>query len=177
MTRQLKVYGHRERRDCFLPRDILTALGAPSHVVQGQLLIWATTTRAAFLRTIDLGLRLRSERDLCVYRSGDDLMALKEAREWPDGTVLATMGHHGTVASVTENPDRSVVGSPYTVTAIGKLRYGTQFVPGPDFEVEVTEAMLNAAINATVTEYTYCDARSLRAAIYAALNVQREARS
>jgi hypothetical protein len=103
-------------------------------------------------------------------------MALKEAREWPDGTVLATLGHHGTVASVTENPDRSA-GSPRTVTAIGKLRYGTQFVPGPDFEVEVTEAMLNAAINATVTEYTYCHADSLRVAIAAALNVQREARS
>lgn len=177
MSKQLKVYGHRERINCFLPRDVLTLLSAPSHVVQGQLLIWATTTQAAADRVEALGLRVRSARDLCVYRAGDDLMALQEARAWPDGTVLATMGHHGTVVSITENPDRSVLGSPYAVTVIGKLRYGTQFVPGPDFEVEVTEAMLNAAINATVTEYTYCDANSLRAAIAAALDVQREARS
>lgn len=179
MTRQLKVYGYRERTNCFLPRDVLTALGAPRHVQQGQLMIWATTTKAAFERCADLGLSVRNPRDLGTL-CGTDVTTLAALREWPDGTVLASLGYQGTIVEICDNPDRTVLESPYSLTVIGKLEFArTVFTPRSDFEPEITDAMLNAAINATAGSYTHLlqGAETLRAAIRAALKAQQEARS
>ena len=87
-----KVYALREfGRSAWLPPDILAALGEPPNHRQGQLLIWATTARAAYQHAENCGLGgvVSSSRELAPAM-GYDVQTLDAALSWPDGTVLAT---------------------------------------------------------------------------------------
>jgi hypothetical protein len=144
---KLKVYGLRDfSRSAHLPRDVLDALGASQQRQQGQVLVWATSARAAFEH-------LRALKLPCAYSAreiglamGYDVEILNAAFPWPDGTVLATTSFStGPVVEIIRQAADDG-DPPRRVRVIGALDKPQHAVFRPaDPSVLVTDAMIEAA--------------------------------
>lgn len=55
-ARPIRAYTYRESSDCFLPHDVLNALGAPADVQQGRLVVFAATAKEAATGLENVGL-------------------------------------------------------------------------------------------------------------------------
>lgn len=173
MTRKLKIYSHADAGHAMLPRDVLDALAADRWTRQGHLYIWATTAKAAVERLAELGLGTSSPRTLRVCDHGT-AATLDAAHNWPVGTVLAVrLSGGGSVVSITNHPDRTVLDEPHMLRIVGQLRHGIVFDPAEDLAPVVTDAMMRAALDVTVGSYTYLHEDSIHAIITAALKAQR----
>lgn len=174
MARRLKVYVHKESCNCFLPPEVIEALGEPRHVRQGALYVWATTAADAAQRLDELGMRINSPRDLRVAEHGT-ATTLHAAHDWPDGTVLAMrMSGGGTVTEITENPNRSVIESPRALRTVGELSREVVFRPVADIDPVVTPAMVDAAMAVfELDPESTVGPTELRTALAAALKAQR----
>lgn len=180
MTRKLKIYSDAEYGNIFLPADIVEALGQHSHARQGNVYVWATTAKAAAARLDALGIDVRSPRSLRVVTHPAALM-LDSAQDWPENTVLITrVSSGGPVVEVisAELVSERPYGVERTMRCIGELTYGTHFRPSGDLEPVVTDAMVDAALDALGV--TMPDGvphgwliRNMRPALAAALKTQR----
>lgn len=175
---KLKVYALREfGRSVWLPSDILAALGEPPNHRQGQLLIWATTARAAYQHAENCGLggAVRSSRELGLAM-GFDVGTLDAACPWPDGTILATNSSGtGPVVEITRQAgDRE--NDKRRVRVIGHLERPDRsiFIP-VDVSIVVTDDMLTAARQAIpdFEAYMFIGDDGMRAAIAAALAARK----
>lgn len=179
MTRKLKIYSHADSCNSFLPPDVITALGERSHVRQGTVYVWATTAKAATVRLDALGLHVNSPRDLRVADHGT-ARTLDEAFPWPESTVLAVRLSGGgpvvEIVSAQAATDR-LYDIKRTLRTVGDLSNRLRFTPADVLEPVVTEAMVDAALDAlgaTMPDGAFPGwmIRNMPAAIAAALKAQ-----
>lgn len=105
---KIHAYCHRDYRNCFLPRDVLDAIGESSWVRQGKLYVFAGTVEAAWRRLNTMDLAPRSAKDLRrAHPSGSDVSSLTEAGLGTDGAVYAMSMNGWAVVSIRQDiPDR-----------------------------------------------------------------------
>jgi hypothetical protein len=116
MPRALRAYTY-ELCDSHLPRDVLAALGEPSHIRQCRLVVFARTAKAALDRLIDLGLRSHgASKPKLAY--GNDVTALERAEFNTEGSVYVFGEQTRNVSRV--HFDDSYVGA-RTSTLVGEL--------------------------------------------------------
>lgn len=85
---KIRAYGYKESCNCFMPRDILDALGEERWVRQGCIVVFAATAAAAFRHLSAMDLEPRSVRELGLLH-GRTPEALTAAGLGKDGAVYA----------------------------------------------------------------------------------------
>lgn len=129
MSRPVRAYTH-EASAAWLPRDVLTVAGEPSHVCQGRVLAFARTALAARALLVDLGLQDFFSRKNPRVAFGNDLDALAEAGMVEEGKVYVVGDRSRNVVLV--HFDSDIRGSERTTTRVGEIecRDGkARFVP------------------------------------------------
>jgi hypothetical protein len=119
---KIRAYGYKESCNCFLPRDILDALGEKPWVRQGEIVVFASTAAAAFHHLAVLGLKPYSIREVGLLH-GRSPEALIEADLGNDGEVYAQPMSGNLVASVTQDDHGRLV------DVVGKISSDGVFVP------------------------------------------------
>lgn len=114
---KIYAYVYRERNNCFLPRDVLNALGQPGHARQGRLYVFAPTAEAAWRRLNTLDLAPRSARALA--RAGDrTARVLAAAALGREGAVYAMPMNGPSVVSIWQDISDRII------DRIGEIRQG-----------------------------------------------------
>lgn len=173
MTSKIKIFGP-DFGNFFLPQMVLRELDQPEHARQGRAYVWATSAKAAAARLSEFNIGARP-RDLRVAHD-TTAQLLDQQHDWLDGTVLCLPLNGG--GRVIELSEPTILdGTPplrsYTMRHIGTLAHPRAvFVPSPDFEPVVTDAMVDAARNVLAD---YEETMPIREALAAALRAQRGA--
>lgn len=172
---KIRCYSHRDYRSCFLPRDVLNALGEPQHVKQGYLYLCAATATSAAQNAKQLGLPVRGPHDL---RIADNSIcdALLNAGMVTDGMVWAKPLSGLQVARVFSTP----TGERSTVRVGEFVRLGPGiFRFSADRPAGVTPLVTDAMVDAAYTAYRQCEENiaSQRVAMRVALEAALKAMS
>ena len=119
---KIRAYGYKESSNCFMPRDVLDALGEPVWVRQGGIVVFAATAAEAFRHLSRLDLKPRSVRELGLLH-GRSPEALAAAGLSEDGAVYAMPMDGWTVALVQKTCGTRLV------DVIGEISREGVFVP------------------------------------------------
>lgn len=177
-NRPIRAYTHRESSDGFLPSDVLDALGEPSHIRQGSLIVFATTATEAWRLTENARLGVRSPRGLRIAE-GSDAQALTTAGYAVVNAMFAMPMNGNAVVHIQGGQHFE---NSRHVERIGELTgdYRTRrFVPDVAPQPVVTDAMLDAAYEAFGDAggcWNDVSSDAMRAAIEAALRVKDDQR-
>jgi hypothetical protein len=153
-------YTWREPADCFPPRDVLDKLGAPAHVRQARVIVFASSQRAAYQFLELLDMKPRSARSLGPAHGNDVRELIHNGYDFP-GNVYAIYNNALVLIKLLDGKRQLIRLIQLSVV---------------DNESEVTDDMVNAAcvslrayVGNIITE------AMVRDALTTALQVQREA--
>lgn len=182
MTDTIKPFVYRDSREAWLPSDITERLGEPSHVRQGEIIVFAVSPQAAWKRLVNLGLerRVRAHR----LKEATDHMARAIATASVPGLVqdghvfiFSSRGGRRPVVCIQRNEhDRRIF---YIAGEIepweGRYRWVNRWDVTDDLTSDVTDEMVDAFCRSIWGEpATDTNREHVRRAITAALRVRND---